>query len=75
MSRKLKGLALAGQIEGTGDLSSSVAGWSAYKNQVQETSEWPFNAAIIRRLFASVLAPASIYLIKILSTLGIKISF
>jgi len=75
MSRKLKELSSDGQIEGLADLSSSVAGWSAYKNQVQETPEWPFNAGIIRRLFASVLAPASIYLIKILSTLGIRISF
>jgi hypothetical protein len=61
--------------EGMEELSSAVAGWAAYEKRVNETPEWPFNATIIRRLFASILAPASIYLIKILSTLGVKISF
>ncbi|MFC1846574.1 hypothetical protein ACFLYS_00740 [Chloroflexota bacterium] len=75
MSRKLKEWTTKGQTQGMEELSSSVAGWAAYERRVKEAQEWPFNAGIIRRLFASVLAPASIYLIKILSTLGIRISF
>jgi hypothetical protein len=75
MSRKLKEWTTKSQLKGMEELSSSVAGWAAYERRVKEAQEWPFNAGIIRRLFVSILAPASIYLIKILSTLGIKISF
>ena len=73
MSRKLKEWTTKGRLEGMEDLSSSVAGWAAYERRVKEAQEWPFNAGIIRRLFASVLAPVSVYVIKIFSTLGIQI--
>jgi len=73
MSRKLKEWTTKGRLEGMEELSSSVAGWAAYERRVKEAQEWPFNARIIRRLFASVLAPVSVYIIKIFSTLGIQI--
>jgi hypothetical protein len=74
-SRQLKDKISETQKGETGQLSIITAGWASYLKMVQETPEWPFNAAIIRRLFASILAPASIYLLKILSTLGVKITF
>jgi hypothetical protein len=74
-SNKLKEWTNKDLKDGMEEISSAVAGWAAYERRVKETPEWPFNAGIIRRLFASILAPASIYLIKIISTLGIKISF
>jgi hypothetical protein len=73
MSRKLKEWTTKGQLQGMEELSSAVAGWAAYERRVKEAQEWPFNAGIIRRLFASVLAPVSVYIIKIFSTLGIQI--
>jgi MFS family permease len=73
MSRKLKGRITKGQLEGMEELSSAVAGGAAYEKRVQEAQEWPFNSGIVRRLFASVLAPVSVYIIKIFSTLGINI--
>ncbi|MFC1874708.1 hypothetical protein ACFLY3_00920 [Chloroflexota bacterium] len=73
MSRKLKEWTTKGQLQGMEELSSAVAGWAAYERRVKEAQEWPFNAGIIRRLFASVLAPVSVYLIKIFSILGIRI--
>ena len=75
MSRKLKEWTTKGQTQGMEELSSAVAGWAAYERRVKEAQEWPFNAGIIRRLFASILAPAVIYLLKVLSVLGIRISF
>ena len=73
MSRKLKEWTTKDQVEGMEELSAAVAGWAAYERRVKEAQEWPFNAGIIRRLFASILAPVSVYVIKIFSTLGIQI--
>jgi hypothetical protein len=73
MSRKLKERITKGQLEDMEELSSAVAGGAAYERRVKEAREWPFNAGIVRRLFASVLAPVSVYIIKIFSTLGIQI--
>lgn len=73
-SRKLKSEVLEGQQHKVGQLSQAVAGWAAYEGTIRKAKEWPFSAAIIRRLFASVLAPALVYLVKILSALGIRIS-
>ena len=73
MSRKLKERITKGQIEDMEELSSAVAGGAAYERRVKEAQEWPFNAGIIRRLFASVLAPVSVHIIQIFSTLGIQI--
>jgi len=75
MSRKLREWTKKSQSQGMGELSSAVAGWAAYEKRVKEAKEWPFNAGIIRRLFASILVPASVYLLKVLSVLGIRISF
>ncbi len=75
-THEMENRAIDGQLEGISELSSTVAvaAWAAYEKSVQEASEWPFNTAIIRRLFASILIPASVYLLKILSALGIRIS-
>jgi hypothetical protein len=72
MSRKLKEKITKGQLEDMEELSSAVAGGAAYERRVKEAQEWPFDAGIIRRLFASVLAPVSVYIIKVFSTLGIQ---
>ncbi|MFC2062977.1 hypothetical protein ACFLS8_03445 [Chloroflexota bacterium] len=53
-------------------LSSTVTSWATYHRLVQESPTWPFNAGIIRRLLASTIVPAVIYLIKILSGLGLR---
>jgi hypothetical protein len=57
------------RIEG---LSFTIAAWVNYERRVQEVPTWPFNAAIIRRLMASIIIPAIVYLIKILSGLGFR---
>ena len=75
VSHELEDKAASGQLEGIGELSSAVAAWAAYEKRAQEAPAWPFNAGVIRRLLASILAPAVIYLLKVLSVLGIKISF
>ena len=72
MSRKLKERITKDQLEDMEELSSAVAGGAAYERRVQDAQEWPFNAGIIRRLFASILVPASVYLLKILSAIGIR---
>jgi len=71
-SRELKELTTEGQLKGMEGLSSAIAGWVTYERRVQEAPAWPFNASIIRRLMASVLVPAIVYLIKILSGLGFR---
>ncbi len=75
VSHELEDKATSGQLKGIGELSSAVAAWAAYEKRVQEARTWPFDTRVIRRLFASILAPAVIYLLKVLSVLGIKISF
>jgi len=72
-SRELKELTAQGQLKGMEGLSSAIAGWVTYERRVQEAPSWPFNASIIRRLMASVLVPAIVYLIKILSGLGLRL--
>jgi hypothetical protein len=46
-------------------LHSAVAAWGAYERCVREAQGWPFNAAILRRLAASALVPAIVYLLKV----------
>jgi hypothetical protein len=53
------------------DLHSAVAAWGTYERHVREAREWPFNAAILRRLAASTLVPAIVYLLKVF--LGIRL--
>jgi hypothetical protein len=76
-SRNLENRAMEENISEINESSPTiaVAAWAAYEKQVQEAPEWPFDTRIIRRLFASVLLPTSVYFLKILSALGIRISF
>lgn len=53
------------------DLHSAVAAWGTYERHVREAREWPFNAFILRRLAASTLVPALVYLLKVF--LGIRL--
>jgi len=53
------------------DLHSAVAAWGTYERHVREAREWPFNAVILRRLAASTLVPAIVYLLKVF--LGIRL--
>lgn len=59
----------SGSVE---ELSATISLWVTYRNLVQQTPTWPFNANIIRRLIASIIVPAVVYLIKILAGLGIR---
>jgi len=60
------------QFSGTEKLSSNITTLATYKREVQEAPTWPFNAAIIRRLLASIVVPAVVYLIKIIAGLGLR---
>jgi len=54
------------------ELSSTINAWVNYERRIKETPEWPYNAGIIRRLLASTVVPAVVYLIKIISGLGLR---
>ena len=71
-SRELKERAAEGQLTRAEGLSSTISLWTTYQRLVKETPTWPFNANIIRRLIASMVVPAFVYLIKILAGLGIR---
>jgi len=49
-----------------GTVSSTIAAWAAYEQRVQQVSEWPYDARIVRRLAASALIPGIVYLLKLL---------
>jgi len=53
------------------NVNSAIAAWATYEQRVQQVSEWPYDARIVRRLAASVLVPGIVYLLKLL--LGINI--
>ena len=72
VSRELEDRAAEGQLGGTEGLSATITSWATYQRLVQEAPAWPFNASIIRRLAASIFIPAIVYLIKILSGLGLR---
>lgn len=72
VSRELEDRAAEGQLTGTEGLSATITSWATYQRLVQEAPAWPFNASIIRRLAASIFVPAIVYLIKILSGLGLR---
>ena len=55
--------------DSTDRLYASVAVWGLYERQVLEASTWPFNAGIVTRLAASTVAPAVVYIIKVLANL------
>ncbi len=71
-SRELKNRTARNQTEGIEALSYTITAWSAQHKLVQEISAWPFNASIIRRLAVSILAPITIFLIKIIPRIGIS---
>jgi hypothetical protein len=72
VSRELEDGTAKGQLGGTEGLSSTITSWATYQRLVKEAPTWPFNAGIIRRLAASILIPAIVYLIKILAGLGLR---
>jgi len=71
-SRELKDETARDRLGGMERLSSTISSWATYQNLVREAPAWPFNAGIIRRLAASTLAPVVVFLIKILSGLGLR---
>ena len=73
ISQQLEERTTQGQFGGVEELSSTVTSWATYQRLIQETPTWPFNAGIVRRLMASILIPAIVYLIKILAGLGVRL--
>jgi len=71
-SRELKNRTARNQTEGIQELSYTITAWSAQHKLVQEISAWPFNASIIRRLAVSILAPITVFLIKVIPRIGIS---
>jgi hypothetical protein len=47
-----------------------VAVCGMYERQVLDASTWPFNPTIVRQLFASVIAPLSVYVLKVAFGVG-----
>jgi len=66
VTRDLRESAIQGTVEGKDSLYTAVSAWGIYERRVREVPEWPFNAGILRRLFASVLVPGVVYLLKVL---------
>ena len=72
ISRELEDLTEQGQLGEMGAISYEINSWANYQRLVKEAPTWPFNAGIIRQLLASIIVPATVYLIKILAGLGIR---
>jgi ABC-type multidrug transport system fused ATPase/permease subunit len=72
LSRELEDRRVQGQLTEMQSLASTVNSWAAYHKLVKEVPTWPFNANIVRRLIASTVVPIIVYLIKILSGLGLR---
>jgi hypothetical protein len=72
ISHELEDRVAKGQRRGMTELSSTITALATYKREVQEAPTWPFNAGIIRRLLLSIVTPGIVYLIKILSQVGIR---
>jgi len=70
-SHELKELSKDGNLKRTEEFSSTVSAWLNYEKRIKEVSEWPYNANIIRRLVASTIVPTVVYLLKIISGLGL----
>jgi len=71
-SRELRVRMLQGELNNVSELSATIASWVSYERRIGEAPSWPFNASIIRRLLASTVVPAVVYLIKIISSLGLR---
>ena len=72
ISRELEERMAQDSPVGAEELSSTITSWATYQRLVKEAPTWPFNAAIIRRLIASTVVPAVVYLIRILAGLGLR---
>jgi hypothetical protein len=72
-SNELKERAVDGSLKETEELASTITAWINYERRIKEVQEWPFNAGILRRLMASTLVPIAVFLIKVLSRLGISV--
>ena len=72
ISRELEDYTEQGKLGGLGELSASLTSWANYQRLVREAPTWPFDAGIIRRLLASAIVPAIVYLIKILAGVGLR---
>jgi hypothetical protein len=70
-SHELKERAEDSSLTGKDELSSTITAWLNYERRIKEVPEWPYNASIIRRLAASTVVPAIVYLLKIFSGLGL----
>lgn len=70
-ARELKSRTEQNQKEGIQELSYTITAWAAQHKLVKETSTWPFDAKIIRNLGVSMLAPISIFLIKLVTHISI----
>jgi hypothetical protein len=68
---ELKERAEDGSLKGTEEVSSTITAWLNYERRIKEVPEWPYTASIIRRLVASTVVPAVVYLLKIISGLGL----
>jgi len=72
ISRELEDRLAKSQRRGMTELSSTITAWATYEKRVKEAPTWPFDAGIVRKLVMSVLTPGLVYLIKILSQVGIR---
>ena len=71
-TRHLRDQVRQGHQTDTKEVPLTIAAWISYEKRVQEAPTWPFNAGILRRLLASMVVPATVYLIKIFGQLGIR---
>jgi hypothetical protein len=65
--RRLKQYSLDGAGEPDHSLYYEVGAWGLYEGQIRSVKEWPLNAIIIGRLVISAIAPALVYVVKIVS--------
>jgi hypothetical protein len=65
--RRLKQNSLDDVGEPDHSLYYEVGAWGLYEGQIRNVREWPLNAIIIGRLVVSAIAPALVYVVKIVS--------
>lgn len=71
-SRELRERMSQSELKDVSKLSSTIAALVSYERRIREAPSWPLNASIIRRLLASTVVPVVVYLIKIISGLGLR---
>ena len=71
VSRELEEKMSQGLLKGTDELSVNITSLATYQRMIQDIPAWPFSADTIRRLAASMLAPVAVFLVKVISRLGI----